>query len=80
MHVVRPRANVKNSSQRKHKKFAGFQCYAIKVKSLLTYLPKQIKIIWEKKEGKYIVCKDSCQVSGHNNFTYARYAEKYSNL
>ena len=42
----------------------------IKIKTV-----QQIKSrIWEMKEGKYA---DSGQVSGHSNFSYARYAEEF---
>ena len=51
---------------------AGFQCHAIKNKNQNHSIDK-VQIL--RKERRWI-CKDSRQVSGHSNFSYARYAEK----
>ena len=51
---------------------AGFQCHAIQIKNQNPSIDK-VQIL--RIERRYI-CKDSRQVSGHSNFSYARYAEK----
>ena len=51
---------------------AGFQCHAIQNKNQ-NYSIDKVQIL--RKETRWI-CKDSRQVSGHSNFSYARYAEK----
>ena len=51
---------------------AGFQCHAIQNKNQNHSIDK-VQIL--RKERRQI-CKDSRQVLGHSNFSYARYAEK----
>ena len=51
---------------------AGFQCHAIQNKNQ-NHSTNKVQILRKKRRQ---ICKHCRQVSGHSNFSYARYAEK----